>query len=188
MANRRVYLHSCVLLKTAMNPYECLGLHRNASAAQIKQAYKKRVFECHPDRGGNQDEFLRVSQAWAILSDPAKKADWEQGRFRDGASSRQDDIHRPSYRDTPSAYDLRYERYRATGEGENPPIYGPHSYIVMGILFVATLSGGILLSIVRHRRLRLSQERDRQHEVAELYEAKALQNARKVSDLPSADT
>ena len=64
-----------------IDPYATLGIHRDASAAQIAQAYHRLAKELHPDlRGEATAERMRdVNAAWEILSDPAKRAAWDGG-------------------------------------------------------------------------------------------------------------
>jgi len=56
-----------------MDLYNILGVARNASPQDIKKAYKKASMIHHPDRGGNQDEFVKVQQAYEILSNSDKR-------------------------------------------------------------------------------------------------------------------
>lgn len=60
-----------------MNPYETLGLARTATADEVKQAYRRRASETHPDKGGNADEFRRVQDAYEVLSDPARRRKYD---------------------------------------------------------------------------------------------------------------
>lgn len=54
----------------AYNPYQALDIARDSSLQEIKRAYRKKAFETHPDReGGSNEEFIRVSEAYRILSD-----------------------------------------------------------------------------------------------------------------------
>lgn len=48
--------------------YRVLGLEQNASRAAIKQAYRRRVLETHPDKGGKESEFRIVQEAYEVLS------------------------------------------------------------------------------------------------------------------------
>lgn len=70
--------------------YEVLGLGKGASADEIKAAYRKAALKWHPDRwaGGTEQEkkeaeekFKEASEAYSVLSDPAKKAKYDQFGF-----------------------------------------------------------------------------------------------------------
>jgi DnaJ homolog subfamily A member 2 len=58
--------------------YDILKVPRTSSADDIKKAYKKAALEHHPDRGGNVDTFKEISSAYSILSDPEKRAVYDQ--------------------------------------------------------------------------------------------------------------
>ena len=53
--------------------YEVLGVTRDASDEDIKKAYKKLAMVHHPDRGGDAEQFKKVSEAYEVLSDPVKR-------------------------------------------------------------------------------------------------------------------
>eukprot|EP00894_Picocystis_sp_ML_P000110 jgi/Pico_ML_1/50627/g1806.t2 len=53
--------------------YELLGLDKNASADEIKKAYRKQAIKHHPDKGGDPEKFKEIGQAYDVLSDPEKK-------------------------------------------------------------------------------------------------------------------
>jgi len=59
------------------NPYEVLGVERDADHATIKGAYRKLALKYHPDRNpgdrGAEDRFKEITQAYEILSDPQKR-------------------------------------------------------------------------------------------------------------------
>jgi len=76
--------------------YEVLGLQKGASADDIKAAYRKAALKWHPDRwvSGTEEEkktaetkFKEASEAYSVLSDPDKKAKYDQFGFAgvDGA-------------------------------------------------------------------------------------------------------
>ena len=61
--------------------YETLGISKNASADEIKQAYRKMAKKYHPDLNhepGAADKFKEVQEAYDILSDADKKARYDQ--------------------------------------------------------------------------------------------------------------
>lgn len=49
--------------------YQALGVDREASAADIKAAYRRLVRTHHPDAGGDPDEFVRITTAYNVLED-----------------------------------------------------------------------------------------------------------------------
>jgi curved DNA-binding protein CbpA len=56
------------------DPYDTLGVPKNASKAEIKRAYKKAAQRAHPDRnGGNEDRFKELNAAHALLSDNGRR-------------------------------------------------------------------------------------------------------------------
>ncbi len=69
MANKRDY-------------YEVLGVDRNASADEIKKAYRKLAIKYHPDKNPGdkeaEEKFKEAAEAYSILSDADKKAKYDQ--------------------------------------------------------------------------------------------------------------
>ena len=77
--------------------YEVLGIGKSASADDIKAAYRKAALKWHPDRWVNgteqekktaEENFKEASEAYSVLSDPDKKAKYDQFGFAgvDGAA------------------------------------------------------------------------------------------------------
>jgi len=67
------------------DPYDVLGIPRDASAAAIKKAYRQLARTHHPDSAGkdpkSEDRFKQVSMAYEILSDRKKKAGYDRGEI-----------------------------------------------------------------------------------------------------------
>lgn len=61
------------------DPYEILGVSRNANADEIKSAFRKLAKKYHPDLGGDPEKFKEINEANDILSDPNKKAQFDMG-------------------------------------------------------------------------------------------------------------
>jgi DnaJ-class molecular chaperone len=58
--------------------YDILGIDKNASSDEIKKAYKKLAIQHHPDKGGNQEKFKEISNAYHVLSDEDKRRNYDQ--------------------------------------------------------------------------------------------------------------
>jgi len=65
--------------------YSVLGVHRGAGPDEIKQAYRRMAKQHHPDKGGDTNKFQEVEEAYRILSDDAKRAEYDnpQPQFND---------------------------------------------------------------------------------------------------------
>jgi molecular chaperone DnaJ len=64
--------------------YDLLGLSRDASQEEIKRAFHKLALKYHPDRNKRPDaeeKFKEVSEAYAILSDPEKRRQYDASGF-----------------------------------------------------------------------------------------------------------
>lgn len=83
----------------ATDYYGVLGLEKSANAEQIKKAYRKLALKYHPDKNQGdkqaEDRFKEITEAYAVLSDPQKKQQYDQ--FGDAAFHQnfsQEDIFR----------------------------------------------------------------------------------------------
>jgi molecular chaperone DnaJ len=75
----------------SLNPYEELGVGRNASQEEIKKAYKKLAVKHHPDKNGgskeSEEKFKKLNEAYDILSDSTKRANYDRFGTTDPMSS-----------------------------------------------------------------------------------------------------
>ena len=80
-----------------------LGVKNNASQQEIKEAYRKLAFQFHPDRNKDDpaasDKMKAINEAYATLSDPVKRREYDSLRERYGS--------------------LAYEQYRQTHSQED---------------------------------------------------------------------
>ena len=72
--------------------YEVLGVDRNATADEIKKAYRSLAFKYHPDKNpGNteaEEKFKEAAEAYSVLSDEAKRQRYDQfGHAGSGAGA-----------------------------------------------------------------------------------------------------
>ena len=70
--------------QSAKDYYEVLGIATNASAEEIRRAYHRMAFQCHPDRHQETDEAHKkmqaINEAYVILSDPIKRREYDLPR------------------------------------------------------------------------------------------------------------
>jgi molecular chaperone DnaJ len=63
----------------AKDYYNILNIPRDASGDQIKRAYRRLANQYHPDKkSGDEKKFKEINEAYQILSDPAKKQQYDQ--------------------------------------------------------------------------------------------------------------
>ena len=60
--------------------YASLGVPRTATAAEIKQAFRKLASQHHPDKGGDTAKFQAIQAAYAVLGDEQKRAEYDNPR------------------------------------------------------------------------------------------------------------
>lgn len=63
-----------------MDAYTTLGVARDATAEDIKRAYRKLAAQHHPDKGGDTAKFQEIQSAYETLSDPQKRAQHDNPR------------------------------------------------------------------------------------------------------------
>ncbi|KAG8220033.1 hypothetical protein J3R82DRAFT_1046 [Butyriboletus roseoflavus] len=85
---KRVFHSSAALSAGVRNPYEVLGVSKDASAAEIKKTYFALARKYHPDTNPDKDaraKFVEIQEAYDILKDEQKRATYDQY----GAASQQ---------------------------------------------------------------------------------------------------
>jgi len=57
-----------------------LGVSENATQDEIKKAFRNKSKEHHPDRGGNEEEFKKINEAYSAIGDEQKRAEYDNQR------------------------------------------------------------------------------------------------------------
>lgn len=65
-------------MATTPDYYKTLGVPRNASADEVKKAYRKLARTHHPDAGGDEAKFKDINEAYEVLSDDKKRKLYDQ--------------------------------------------------------------------------------------------------------------
>ena len=60
-----------------MSHYDTLGVSKDSSQDDIKKAYRKLALQHHPDKGGNEEIFKKISEAYDVLSDEDKRRQYD---------------------------------------------------------------------------------------------------------------
>lgn len=79
------------------NPYDVLKLEPGATTSEIKKAYRSLSLQLHPDRGGEEKEFMKVAKAYSALTNEESKKNWDEYGNPDGPGATQFGIALPSW-------------------------------------------------------------------------------------------
>ena len=60
--------------------YRVLGVTPDASADEIRAAYRLKAKQCHPDAGGSHQRMIELIAAWEVLGDPTRRKLYDQQR------------------------------------------------------------------------------------------------------------
>jgi len=68
--------------------YKILGIQRDCSIDEIKKAYRRESLKHHPDKGGDEEKFKIIGEAYSVLSDPLSRARYnlDQDELEEGMS------------------------------------------------------------------------------------------------------
>uniref|UniRef100_A0A915KGB2 DnaJ homolog subfamily B member 9 n=1 Tax=Romanomermis culicivorax TaxID=13658 RepID=A0A915KGB2_ROMCU len=96
------------------NFYKVLGLSSGATTQSIRKAYKSLVKEYHPDKNSNADaaqKFMEIQHAYEILSDPAKRQQYDQFRTVNGHEHSTEQQYKDGFRD----FDRFFHQFAGAG-------------------------------------------------------------------------
>ncbi len=65
-------------MPTKRDYYEILGVGKDASADEVKKAFRRAAVEHHPDRGGDEAKFKEFNEAYEVLKDGEKRKRYDQ--------------------------------------------------------------------------------------------------------------
>jgi molecular chaperone DnaJ len=65
-------------MATTRDYYDILGVKKDASADEIKKAFRRAAVEHHPDRGGDEAKFKELNEAYEVLKDTDKRKRYDQ--------------------------------------------------------------------------------------------------------------
>ena len=65
-------------MATGKDYYEILGVKKDASVDEVKKAFRRLARKHHPDAGGSEDKFKELNEAYEVLSDAEKRAQYDQ--------------------------------------------------------------------------------------------------------------
>ena len=66
-----------------MDPYKILNVESSANDETIKKAYRKLAAKHHPDKGGNEEKFKKINEAYSLISTKEKR---QEHSYRHSAS------------------------------------------------------------------------------------------------------
>lgn len=94
------------------NLYDVLGVQKNASADEIKKAYRNLAFKYHPDRNPGdaaaEEKFKQISAAYDVLGDETKRRNYDLGGY---SSNTYQQNNQQSYQDFYNNFYNRQQQY-----------------------------------------------------------------------------
>ena len=67
-----------------MDPYQTLNVPRGASDAEIKKAFRNLAAQHHPDKGGDEEQFKKINEAYSVIGTHEKRQEYEASQNSGG--------------------------------------------------------------------------------------------------------
>lgn len=80
-----------------MEHYKNLDIDENASASDIKKAYRGKASKHHPDKGGDSEQFQKIQRAYLVLSDPKRRSRYDASGGQDDQKTSVDTVLAEAY-------------------------------------------------------------------------------------------
>lgn len=132
--------------------YELLGVQKGATEQEIKSAYRKAVMKYHPDRFATKPEaerkqaeqtFKEINHAYDVLSDPQKKANYDQYGTEDGPQFNGGGFNQGGFSGFGGFEDIFNQFFGGGGKGgrQNMPIDGDDITMRLDVTFEESIHG-----------------------------------------------
>lgn len=133
--------------------YSLLGVEKGASEQEIKSAYRKAVMKYHPDRFATKSEaerkqaeetFKEINHAYDVLSDPQKKANYDQYGTEDGPQFNGGGFNGGGFSDFSGGFEDIFSQFFGGGRSTNRanmPIDGDDITVRLDISFEESIKG-----------------------------------------------
>ena len=146
-----------------MTYYEILGVSKDADGNEIRSAYRKLAFECHPDRNPGDSEaeekFKKISEAYAVLMDETKRAQYDRAQMfggfagggKGGFSYTQEEIFRDLFQNQDASRIFRelFKEFEKAGLRTDPKFFQEMFFRGAPILLGGAIVFGSLAAVWR---------------------------------------
>ena len=133
------------MAQTLTDPYATLGIPRDATARQVRDAYRRLAMRYHPDRHPDEqtsERMQRVNEAWHILSSPLSRRRYDADTQHRARTYRATHYEAPRYQAPRYAETPAVERTQPQGEG--PGLAGAIGIVAVAWLVLGTIFLGFL--------------------------------------------
>ncbi|KAI8786819.1 dnaJ subfamily C member 4, partial [Biomphalaria glabrata] len=160
--SRSCICHFGRFLSTKVNHYTILGIDRNATTEDVRNAFLSRSKECHPDINiknsvENHQQFILVNEAYSVLSKPSSRQKYdltlqnEEHLFNSSVNQAHSSTTRDDFYEHPRAFHDIHSVKRDAQRSHNRPYYGiPGINKVSNSRIVVACLSLMLVGIILH--------------------------------------